>query len=130
RFDLILILLDSRNDVWDDRVSSFLLAGGKDDALDRPSDEDDWSFETLQAYIAHVKSSLDPESTPASEQSLIRLSQAHARLMFRNKVRVEDAVMAVVLMESTMLSASILGKTDALHTTIPDDSQKRLFLAA
>ncbi|KAJ2006530.1 DNA helicase mcm9 [Coemansia thaxteri] len=149
RFDLILILLDSRNDVWDDRVSSFLLAGGKDDALDRPSDEDDWSFETLQAYIAHVKSSLDPESTPASEQvltryyqiqrqrdptnaarttirlleSLIRLSQAHARLMFRNKVRVEDAVMAVVLMESTMLSASILGKTDALHTTIPDDSQ-------
>ncbi|KAJ2744568.1 DNA helicase mcm9 [Coemansia sp. BCRC 34301] len=146
RFDLILVLLDSPSDAWDDRVASFLLEGDQ-----REGDLGDaWSFDQLQAYIACVKSSLDPVSTPASElvltryyqiqrqrdsgnaarttirllESLIRLSQAHARLMFRDKVQTEDAVVAVVLMETTMLSASVLGSTtDALHTTFPKDSQ-------
>ncbi|KAI8326304.1 mcm domain-containing protein [Martensiomyces pterosporus] len=152
RFDLVLVLLDSHNEEWDDRVSSFLLAdeatrAGMSNASSK--DVDIWSFETLQAYIAYIKSAFQPQSTPASEQvltryyqlqrqrdtmnaarttirlleSLIRLSQAHARLMFRNKVLVEDAVMAVVLMETTMLTASILGSTDALHTTFPEDSE-------
>ncbi|KAJ1944897.1 DNA helicase mcm9 [Linderina macrospora] len=109
-----------------------------------------WSFEKLQAYIAFVKGSFQPKSTPESEQvltkyyqaqrqrdqlnaarttirlleSLIRLSQAHARLMFRSKVQVQDAVIAVVLMETTMLSASILGTTDALHTKFPENPEE------
>ncbi|KAJ1962793.1 DNA helicase mcm9 [Dipsacomyces acuminosporus] len=181
RFDLVLILLDSHNEEWDDRVSSFLLTdessranisqirssssssqhmfgsmamrgNGSSSTQSHSSvgeDLDIWSFETLQAYIAYIKSAFQPQSTPASEQiltkyyqlqrlrdtmnaarttirlleSLIRLSQAHARLMFRDKVLVQDAVMAVVLMESTMLSASILGSTDALHTTFPEDPE-------
>ncbi|KAJ2871960.1 DNA helicase mcm9 [Coemansia aciculifera] len=145
RFDLILVMLDTPNEMWDDRVSSFILEGQSIE--DRPV----WPFDELQAYIAYVKASIRPVSTPASErvltryyqiqrqrdsanasrttirllESLIRLSQAHARLMLRDKVLVQDAVMAVVLMETTMLSASILGTTnDALRTTFPEDSQK------
>ncbi|KAJ2581487.1 DNA helicase mcm9 [Coemansia sp. RSA 1836] len=153
RFDLILVLLDSPSETWDDRVASFLLAGNCGDKAEADETNDEaecWSFDRLQAYIACVKSELHPASTPASElvltryyqiqrqrdsanaarttirllESLIRLSQAHARLMFRDKVLTEDAVIAVVLMETTMLSASILGaSTDALHTTFPKDSQ-------
>ncbi|ORX72320.1 MCM-domain-containing protein [Linderina pennispora] len=155
RFDLVLILLDTHDAEWDKTVSDFLLPSMMD--MDDPSQaapnqmraSSSWPFEKLQAYIAFVKSSFQPESTSASEQvltryyqaqrqrdqlnaarttirlleSLIRLSQAHARLMFRNKVLVQDAVVAVVLMETTMLSASILGSTDALHTKFPDDPE-------
>ncbi|KAJ2527194.1 DNA helicase mcm9, partial [Coemansia sp. RSA 1933] len=55
-------------------------------------------------------------------ESLIRLAQAHARLMFRDKVLVADAVAAVVLMEATMLSASLLSGIDALHSLPPADA--------
>ncbi|KAJ2449202.1 DNA helicase mcm9 [Coemansia sp. RSA 2336] len=146
RFDLILVLLDTHNEQWDARVSSFLLNGSRQ--TENEASEDQWSFEKLQAYIAYVKTAFQPTTTPASEQvltryyqmqrqrdslnaarttirlleSLIRLAQAHARLMFRNKVLLADAVMAVVLMESTMLSASVLGVVDTLHTTFPEDS--------
>ncbi|KAJ2795344.1 DNA helicase mcm9 [Coemansia guatemalensis] len=160
RFDLVLVLLDSHDEQWDSRVASFLLAdpsaGGPD--KDKETDHataaadsevsDIWPFDKVQAYIAYVKSTFQPQSTPASEQvltryyqlqrqrdtlnaarttirlleSLIRLAQAHARLMFRDKVMLQDAIIAVVLMETTMLSASILGSTDALHTTFPEDS--------
>ncbi|KAJ2652368.1 DNA helicase mcm9 [Coemansia sp. RSA 1250] len=146
RFDLILVLLDTHDEQWDTRVSSFLLSGSRQ--TEGTASEDQWSFDKLQAYIAYVKTAFQPTTTPASEQvltryyqmqrqrdslnaarttirlleSLIRLAQAHARLMFRNKVLLADAVMAVVLMESTMLSASVLGVVDTLHTTFPEDS--------
>ncbi|KAJ2356777.1 hypothetical protein H4S01_006628, partial [Coemansia sp. RSA 2610] len=42
--------------------------------------------------------------------------------MFRGKVLVADAVVAVVLMEATMQTGSVLGAADALHTTAPADS--------
>ncbi|KAJ2851113.1 DNA helicase mcm9 [Coemansia brasiliensis] len=145
RFDLILVLLDTHDEQWDARVSSFLLNGSRQ-AEAAASEE--WEFDKLQAYIAYVKTTFQPSTTPASEQvltryyqmqrqrdllnaarttirlleSLIRLAQAHARLMFRNKVVLADAVIAIVLMESTMLSASVLGVVDTLHTTFPEDS--------
>ncbi|KAJ2310676.1 DNA helicase mcm9 [Coemansia sp. RSA 2705] len=154
RFDLVLVLLDTHDEQWDARVSSFLLSSRQpgssteaEDAVDTDPG-DTWAFDKLQAYIAYVKSAFQPETTSASEQvltgyyqmqrqrdtlnaarttirlleSLIRLAQAHARLMFREKVLLADAVVAVVLMESTMLSASILGSIDTLHTTFPEDS--------
>ncbi|KAJ2151710.1 DNA helicase mcm9, partial [Coemansia sp. RSA 637] len=133
RFDLVLVLLDTHDEQWDAHVSSFLLGSrdGEEAGLGSDGEQDVWEFDRLQAYLAFVKTAFQPETTPASEQvltryyqlqrqrdtlnaarttirlleSLIRLAQAHARLMFRNKVLLADAVIAVVLMESTMLSA-------------------------
>ena len=49
---------------------------------------------------------------------LLRL-QAHARLMARNLVTQQDAVVAVTLVQASMQSAA--GITNALHTSFPVD---------
>lgn len=54
-------------------------------------------------------------------ESLIRLAQAHARLMFRSTVTVQDAVMAVSVVECSMQGTAILGATNVLHTRFPND---------
>jgi len=83
-----------------------------------------WDIEKLRAYIAHIKNRFRPTFSPEAAkllqthyeqcrlkandtihttvrmfEGLIRLSQAHARLMYRNKVELQDAVAVVLLME-------------------------------
>lgn len=90
-----------------------------------------WNIDKLRAYVATVKSCFHPRiSTDASLllerhytecrssehievqvtvrllESLIRLAQAHARLMFRNVVELDDAVAIILLMECTVASTS------------------------
>jgi DNA helicase MCM9 len=47
--------------------------------------------------------------------------QAHARLLVRSSVTLQDAVVAVLLADSSMAGASLLGATNALHTHFPAD---------
>ncbi|XP_025201501.1 DNA helicase MCM9-like [Melanaphis sacchari] len=122
RFDLILILIDTKNEEWEKVVSSYVLQGKKPGAHKNSTTL--WNLEKLQHYFCTIRS-MTPETTedantvlskyywmqrqstyrnPARTsvrflESLLRLSQAHAKLMFRNQVLVQDAIVAVSLME-------------------------------
>ncbi|XP_021911588.1 probable DNA helicase MCM9 [Carica papaya] len=54
-------------------------------------------------------------------ESLIRLAQAHARLMFRNKVTRLDAITAILCIESSMtISAIVDNAGNALHSNFTE----------
>ncbi|KAI8907166.1 MCM2/3/5 family-domain-containing protein [Gorgonomyces haynaldii] len=148
RFDLILILVDAQNKDWDEMVSSYIL-----DQQVTPQQLDVWDIPTLQAYIQFCKT-FEPDMSPEAEkvlktyyqqqrlkdlrnqarttirllESLVRLSQAHARLMLREIVTVQDALAAVQLMETSTFTGSFDGVESALYSDFsktPDLDQNR-----
>jgi len=146
RFDLVLTLLDSRNESWDKMVSDYILTG-RDISSVVTTTSSTWSLSKLQAYFSHIKT-LRPTLSPSANavlsryyqrqrqtdmvdaarttvrllQSCVRLAQGHARLMFREEVTTQDAVMAVILLESSTESSSSLMKgVNPLHTAFPTD---------
>ena len=53
-------------------------------------------------------------------ESLVRIAQAHARLLYRDQVTVQDAIVAICIMESSMQNAGIFGNgLNPLHTSFP-----------
>ncbi|XP_028364199.1 DNA helicase MCM9 isoform X1 [Phyllostomus discolor] len=142
RFDLILVLLDTKNEDWDRIISSFILENkgypSKSEKL--------WSMEKMKTYFCLIRS-LQPTLSEAGNQvllryyqmqrqsdsrnaarttirlleSLIRLAEAHARLMFRDTVTLEDAITVVSVMESSMQGGALLGGVNALHTSFPEN---------
>lgn len=55
-------------------------------------------------------------------ESLIRLAQAHARLMFRNEVTQLDAIAAILCIESSMTTSAIVDSVgNALHSNFTDN---------
>lgn len=117
-------------------------------------------MEKLRSYIATVKDRFQPTVSTAAAlllekhyhscrehknttvhitvrffESLIRLSQAHARLMHRNTVTIQDAVAIILLMECSALkcgglnpsfsndSSSGLIYCEPLHAGFPDDDE-------
>ncbi|XP_029187907.2 DNA helicase MCM9-like [Acropora millepora] len=146
RFDLLLVLHDAKNEEWDRIVSSFILEGRGPRTTTGSSSDSLWSMDKMQAYFCYIKT-LKPQLTPESNrilsryyhcqrqadlrnaarttirllESLIRLAQAHARLMFREFVTVQDAIVAVTCVECSMQNSALLGNMNALHTRFPDD---------
>ncbi|XP_048209945.1 DNA helicase MCM9 isoform X2 [Perognathus longimembris pacificus] len=142
RFDLILVLLDTKNEDWDRIISSFILENkgcpSKSEKL--------WSMEKMKTYFCLIRN-LHPTLSDVGNQvllryyqmqrqsdsrnaarttirlleSLIRLAEAHARLMFRNTVTLEDAITVVSVMESSMQGGALLGGVNALHTSFPEN---------
>ncbi|XP_024147243.1 DNA helicase MCM9 [Oryzias melastigma] len=142
RFDLVLVLLDNRNAEWDRVISSFIL---EEQGL--PAEHSAlWSMEKMKAYFCVIKQ-LQPQvcdqanliltryyqlqrqsdgrnaarTTIRMLESLSRLAEAHARLMFRETVTIEDAVVAVSIMECSMQGGALLGNVNALLTSFPAD---------
>ncbi|CCI42699.1 unnamed protein product [Albugo candida] len=126
RFDLIFILQDRNDAAWDRAISSFILRiddAQRSEVCDSSSSI--WSIDKLQAYIGYVKEVYHPKlgqesmmileryyqiqrssdnrnaarTTIRMLESLTRLAQAHARLMWHQEVQIMDAVVAVYIME-------------------------------
>ncbi|KAG0239864.1 DNA helicase mcm9 [Actinomortierella wolfii] len=127
--------------------------GANEDHDKDEEDEDDepWSLEDLKAYLAWIKSTFEPQLTQPAEQvlmayyqlqrradlrnaarttirlleSLIRLAQAHAKLLAKEFVTLEDAIAVVSLMEATAQGgAALMGGLNPLHTSFPEDAQE------
>ncbi|GAA6092813.1 DNA helicase MCM9 isoform X1, partial [Tachysurus ichikawai] len=141
RFDLVLVLLDTKNPEWDKIISSFIL---QNKAV--PSQSSSlWSMEKMRAYFCVVKR-LQPRITQDANsiltryyqlqrqsdsrnaarttirmlESLGRLAEAHAKLMFRETVTVEDAVVVVSVMECSMQVRHLQhhGNAVYMHTSV------------
>ncbi|EDQ88886.1 uncharacterized protein MONBRDRAFT_32709 [Monosiga brevicollis MX1] len=107
-----------------------------------------WGMNKLKAYLAYIKSfdpglskpaervlsryyqlqrmadtSLTARTTIRLLESLVRLAQAHARIMCHGEVTLMDAVVAVTIIESSMQGASLLGACSPLHSCFPDDAE-------
>jgi DNA helicase MCM9 len=54
-------------------------------------------------------------------ESARRLSEGHARLMYRSVVTLQDAITAVAVLEVSMQSSKIVQVPNSLNTTSPDD---------
>ncbi|GAQ89831.1 hypothetical protein (MCM9-like) [Klebsormidium nitens] len=157
RFDIVLVLLDTKNPDWDRIVSSHILTEHKnahradeDTSISSPTPSALWTIDMLRSYIYYVKAAFQPTLTPEAErvivnyyqlqrrsnagnrnqarttirmlESLVRIAQAHARLMFRHEVLRTDAVVAVVTIESSMTTSAILeNMTNALHSSFKDE---------
>ncbi|KAJ3406697.1 hypothetical protein HDV05_005846 [Chytridiales sp. JEL 0842] len=149
RFDLVLILLDSQNMDWDKKVSSFILGlETAESELQKQygADASLWNLDKLQAYVTFVKSTCNPKLTEESNlilkryyqaqrssdlrnaarttirllESLIRLAQSHARLMFQEEV----TVTAVMLVEISMQTSNLAGVQSTLHAPFPVDAER------
>jgi DNA helicase MCM9 len=59
RFDIIMVLLDNQDDVWDKQVSDFILK--EEEQFDNSKEL--WSFEKLQYYFSFIKSKFQPKIT-------------------------------------------------------------------
>nr|XP_047132529.1 DNA helicase MCM9 [Hydra vulgaris] len=155
RFDVILVLKDNQNKEWDKYLSNRILTN-KLSLREVDASNSCWNIEQLQTYFAYVKT-LTPElskdccsilqtyyqaqraaatHTAAAQttirllESLIRLSEAHARLMFHNEVTIQDAIVAVCIIENSMQNMSLLGGFDFLHVCFPEDPDKEYFESA
>ncbi|KAJ6245654.1 DNA helicase mcm9 [Anaeramoeba flamelloides] len=105
-----------------------------------------WSLQKVRAYISFVKDQYKPELSESAQkvmmayyqrqrnsdtrnaarttvrllQSVIRLAQAHARLMFRNTVTIQDAIISVLVVDSSTTTSSLLGFENIVHSNFPE----------
>ena len=62
-------------------------------------------------------------------ESLIRLSQAHARIMFRDKVIVVDAVVAVQVVDISFMNSGLFQVENVMHSDFPSNPDAEYQLA-
>lgn len=147
RFDVVLTLLDQRNEEWDKALSSFILNNYKTNGV---TAEQLWSTDRLRQYLYYIKTNLKPRLSPRAQrilstyytiersssrrnaarttvrllEALVRLAQSHARLMFRETATAMDAVFAIAAVEASAATHEVVGGMGALHAAFPDNPMK------
>ncbi|CAH9125679.1 unnamed protein product [Cuscuta epithymum] len=148
RFDIVLVLLDTKNPEWDDVVSSHILEAETKSCYSEEDLHNIWPLPMLRRYVHFVKRNFQPVLSKEAEkvissyyqlqrrfatenaarttvrmlESLIRLAQAHARLMFRNEVTQLDAITAILCIESSMTTSAIVDSVgNALHSNFAEN---------
>lgn len=144
RFDLVYILRDDRNPDWDSRIGDHLLDLSSSQRRPKQRAEELWPMEKLQAHFVAIRNIHPQMSDEASTMlgayyrrcrsdrerdlgrttvrlldSLTRLAQAHARLLFRDQVNASDAAMVIRLMESTYGFGRLLQPFDVITEKLP-----------
>jgi DNA helicase MCM9 len=117
------------------------------DVLDDAGLKLEWNTDQLRQYLHHVRVSFRPRLSPASErvlgayysmqrsnsersvarttvrllESLVRLTQAHARLMYRWQALVQDAIFAIAAVDQDFVKHAMTGHGDARQSEFPLD---------
>jgi DNA helicase MCM9 len=144
RFDLILILEDRVDPDHDTRVSNFILNRTTEAGPEVPVL---FTTEKMQAYVSLIKAKFQPvlhieaqklieayylyqrkrdsnasaRTTIRLMESLIRLAQAHARLMWRNEVLLEDAAEVIWLTEMSQSTTGLCRVIPATTKIVHED---------
>ncbi|PXF42811.1 DNA helicase MCM9 [Gracilariopsis chorda] len=147
RFDVVLTLLDQKNEDWDRQLSDFILNGYK---ANLSAGNDVWSTDRVRQYLYYIKNNLKPRlsrqcqrilstyytlerasakrntarTTVRLLEALVRLAQAHARLMFRETATPMDAVFAIAAVEASSASQEVVGGMGALHAPFPENPRR------
>lgn len=153
RFDLILVMTDRRSEEWDRSLSGAILEAAcrrghsrKAEGMSATIDVD-----TLRSYVNYVRMEGDPAMSPGARivlgkyyqlqrksdlrdaarttirllESLIRLAQAHTKLMHQDTVKVTDAVWAIVLMETSLSTQSVLSVRPDVYAAAATDAEEQ-----
>lgn len=148
RFDVVLTLLDQKNDEWDRQLSNFILNGYEAPSMEKA--DKIWSTERLRQYLYYIKTDLKPKLSPHAQtllskyytmerasvkrnaarttvrllEALVRLAQSHARLMFRETATALDAVFAIAAVEASSDTHEVVGGMGALHAPFPENPRQ------
>jgi DNA helicase MCM9 len=118
-------MIDNQNTEVDLAQANFKLAISRAEEEDEFKDPKQWTVDKMTKYIVFVQRYIEPVCTEEAEmifeayfsflrskqslpkdrktvrmlESLIRLAEAHARLMFRKDIIIFDAISVIILME-------------------------------
>jgi DNA helicase MCM9 len=88
RFDIVLVLLDTKNKKWDKIVSSHILAENTEEKKGKTSDpEVMWTLSMLRRYIHYVKQHFKPVLTKEAERVISSYYQRQRQSGTRNAAR-------------------------------------------
>ncbi|MES1904297.1 MAG: DNA helicase mcm9 [Paramarteilia canceri] len=151
RFDLIILLLDRKDDNWDEIIANHLLVKKEtsDENPDTTNDGIKWTTESIRRYILCAKmfrpqfqenakvlvskyyslqrsndSTNGLRTTVRLLESLVRLSCAHSKLMFKMEIDEDDVVEAIFIMEYSYRGIGMFeNRLKVCQIQPPDDGQ-------